>query len=68
MLADKRIIVTGAARGIGAAVVRSCVSNGPLVVGLDVREDVGRAVAREATAAGPGAAAFRCATWPTTIA
>ena len=59
MLAGKRIIVTGSARGIGAAVVRCCARSGAPVVGLDVLEELGQAVAQEATAAGPGAATFR---------
>jgi 3alpha(or 20beta)-hydroxysteroid dehydrogenase len=35
-LADRTVVVTGAASGIGAAVVTECVKAGATVVGLDV--------------------------------
>jgi NAD(P)-dependent dehydrogenase (short-subunit alcohol dehydrogenase family) len=40
LLAGRRIIVTGAASGIGAATVRACVENGAAVAALDI-EDAG---------------------------
>ena len=57
-LEGKRIIVTGSARGMGAGTLRSYVRAGARVVGMDVREDEGAAVARDADAAGPGSAAY----------
>jgi NAD(P)-dependent dehydrogenase (short-subunit alcohol dehydrogenase family) len=47
MLDGKRIVVTGGARGIGAAVVRAYVGAGARVAILDVREELGEALARE---------------------
>ncbi|MGE0045845.1 MAG: SDR family NAD(P)-dependent oxidoreductase [Hyphomonadaceae bacterium] len=41
-LAGKRIIVTGSARGIGAAVMKAYVEAGARVAGMDMREDLGR--------------------------
>jgi len=46
-----RIIVTGAAHGIGSAIVRSYVREGARVAALDVDDEAGEAVAREAGAA-----------------
>lgn len=57
-LENRRIIVTGGARGMGAATVRAYVAEGARVVVLDVLEDEGRAVVAQANAAGPGAATF----------
>jgi NAD(P)-dependent dehydrogenase (short-subunit alcohol dehydrogenase family) len=57
-LDGKRIIVTGAARGMGAATVRAYVKAGAHVIAMDITEDACRAVADKATAAGPGKAAF----------
>ena len=54
-LNDKRIIVTGCARGMGAATVRAYVSAGANVFGMDVSDD-GAAVCAEAQ--GPGQARF----------
>jgi NAD(P)-dependent dehydrogenase (short-subunit alcohol dehydrogenase family) len=45
VLAGRRAIVTGAARGIGAEVVRGLVRSGARVLGLDVRDELGREVA-----------------------
>ncbi|MFW6640888.1 SDR family NAD(P)-dependent oxidoreductase [Nocardiopsis algeriensis] len=53
-----RIIVTGSARGMGAATVRSYVAAGADVVGMDVDEENGGRVAAEASAQGPGTASF----------
>lgn len=57
-LENRRIIVTGGARGMGAATVRAYVAQGAQVVSLDILEDEGRAVVAEANARGPGKAAF----------
>jgi len=38
-LKDRRIVVTGAARGIGLAVVRACLAEGATVLATDVDED-----------------------------
>ena len=57
-LQDKRIIVTGSARGMGAGTLRSYVKAGARVVGMDVLDKPGQAVAEEANAAGPGSAAY----------
>ena len=57
-LEGKRIIVTGSARGMGAGTLRSYVTAGASVVGMDVRDDEGAAVARDADAAGPGSATY----------
>jgi NAD(P)-dependent dehydrogenase (short-subunit alcohol dehydrogenase family) len=54
-LADKRILVTGAARGIGASLVRAYVSEGARVVGVDV-DTSGSDLARTETV--PGRAFF----------
>jgi NAD(P)-dependent dehydrogenase (short-subunit alcohol dehydrogenase family) len=56
-LADKRIIVTGAARGIGASLVRAYVSEGARVLGVDV-DAGGFDLARTPTGTGPGHAFF----------
>lgn len=57
-LKGKRIIVTGSARGMGAATVRTYVQAGADVVAMDVADDVGEAVVREAAASGPGTAFY----------
>jgi 2-hydroxycyclohexanecarboxyl-CoA dehydrogenase len=57
-LTGKRIVVTGGSRGIGEAAVRAFVRAGAAVASLDVREELGERVAREATDAGPGRARF----------
>ena len=58
-LSGRRIIVTGGARGIGAASVRAFVAEGANVASLDVLDDAGRQVAGEATEKGPGTAQYR---------
>ncbi len=40
-LAGKRILVTGAARGIGLAIARACVESGAIVFISDIRDDEG---------------------------
>lgn len=57
-LDGKLIIVTGAARGMGAATVRSYVKAGADVVAMDVSDDLGREVVAAANAEGPGAATY----------
>ena len=57
-LEGKRIIVTGSARGMGAACVRSYVAAGASVVGMDVTDDTGAEVCAEATKQGPGTATY----------
>jgi len=57
-LKDKRIIVTGGSRGIGAAVVRAYATAGSKVACLDVDEALGLAVAEASTRAGPGEVRF----------
>ena len=57
-LQGKRIIVTGSARGMGAATVRAFVSAGAHVYGMDVADDAGRTVSAEANAKGPGKAGY----------
>lgn len=57
-LDQKKIIVTGAAQGIGASAVRAYVAAGADVVAMDVDSEKGEAVAASADAAGPGSAFF----------
>jgi 3-oxoacyl-[acyl-carrier protein] reductase len=53
-------VVTGAARGIGAATARHLATNGHAVAVVDLTEESGRAVADEITAAGGTAIAVGC--------
>ncbi|MGE0668383.1 MAG: SDR family NAD(P)-dependent oxidoreductase [Sphingomonadales bacterium] len=57
-LKGRKIVVTGSARGMGAATVRAYVKAGADVIGMDVLDEMGAAVAAEANAAGPGTAAY----------
>ncbi len=57
-LQGKRIIVTGSARGMGAATVRAYVAAGANVIGMDVSDEAGAAVSAEAQANGPGKAGY----------
>ncbi len=57
-LNGKRAIVTGSARGMGAAIVRAYTGAGAQVIAMDVAEEAGAAVAAAASEAGPGSAAF----------
>jgi len=54
-IAGKRIIVTGAGRGIGAATVGVLVAEGAHVAAFDVDEG-GKAVVADAASNGPGTA------------
>jgi NAD(P)-dependent dehydrogenase (short-subunit alcohol dehydrogenase family) len=51
-LADRVAVVTGTARGIGMAIARVFAREGASVVGVDVLEEAGRAVAAEVVADG----------------
>jgi 3alpha(or 20beta)-hydroxysteroid dehydrogenase len=53
-LAGRTIVVTGAARGQGAAEAEILVREGARVVGADILDDEGRALAERLTASGPG--------------
>lgn len=57
-LLGKRIVVTGGARGIGAAAVRAFVNEGALVHFVDLLDDQGSDLADELTSAGPGRAVY----------
>lgn len=60
-LAGMRIVVTGAAQGIGASTLRAYVAAGADVAALDLNAGDGAAAAAAADAAGPGTAWFlRC--------
>lgn len=58
-LHGKKIIVTGAAQGIGAAIVRAYVAAGATVFCMDLQDELGRQSAQDASARGPGRAAFQ---------
>jgi len=57
-LQGKKIVVTGGAQGIGGAVVRAYAGVGATIASMDLKEDLGRTVAAEASRAGPGKARF----------
>ncbi len=57
-LTGKRIIVTGSARGMGAATVRAYVKAGAQVIGMDVEDVAGIKVAVDASEVGPGTASY----------
>ena len=57
-LEGKRILVTGGAQGIGAAIVTAYTAEGASVYSYDLNEVGGQKTAEEATAAGPGTAKF----------
>ncbi len=58
LLKDKRIVVTGSARGMGAATVNAYVAEGARVIGMDVTDDEGRRLASAANDQGPGSAQY----------
>lgn len=58
-LEGKRIIITGAARGMGAATVRAYVRAGATVTAMDLADDLGEEVVAKANADGPGHASYR---------
>jgi NAD(P)-dependent dehydrogenase (short-subunit alcohol dehydrogenase family) len=47
---DAVCLVTGAASGLGAAVVRTLAGQGAIVAGIDIQEDLGKAVCNEVNA------------------
>ena len=53
-ITDRRIIVTGGASGIGASAVRALAAAGAKVASLDINDEAGSGIARDADAAGPG--------------
>ncbi|MFC9838744.1 SDR family NAD(P)-dependent oxidoreductase [Rhodococcus sp. NPDC127530] len=57
-LEGKRILVTGGAQGIGAAIVKAYAVEGATVRSYDLNEEGGRAVAKEAGDVGPGTVEF----------
>jgi NAD(P)-dependent dehydrogenase (short-subunit alcohol dehydrogenase family) len=57
-LQGRKIIVTGGARGIGASTVRTFVAEGAQVASLDILDADGEAVAKQASAGGPGTAQY----------
>jgi 3alpha(or 20beta)-hydroxysteroid dehydrogenase len=58
-LAGRTIVVTGAARGQGAAEAEILVREGARVIGADILDDEGKALAERLTALGPGAMEYR---------
>lgn len=57
-LSDKKIIVTGAAQGIGASALRAYVSEGAEVFAMDIDREGGELAVDKANATGPGRAHF----------
>jgi NAD(P)-dependent dehydrogenase (short-subunit alcohol dehydrogenase family) len=58
-LEGKRIIITGAARGRGAATVRAYIKAGATVTAMDITDEVGQEVVAASNAEGPGPATYR---------
>jgi 3alpha(or 20beta)-hydroxysteroid dehydrogenase len=58
--AGRTIVITGAARGQGAAEAEILVREGARVIGADILDDEGKALAERLTAAGPGTMEY----WP----
>jgi 3alpha(or 20beta)-hydroxysteroid dehydrogenase len=58
-LTGRTVVVTGAARGQGAAEAELLVNQGALVVGADIRDADGEELAANLTAAGPGRMQYR---------
>jgi 3alpha(or 20beta)-hydroxysteroid dehydrogenase len=58
-LARRTVVVTGAARGQGAAEAELLVGQGALVIGADIRDADGEALAKRLTAGGPGRMEYR---------
>jgi 3alpha(or 20beta)-hydroxysteroid dehydrogenase len=58
-LSGRTVVVTGAARGQGAAEAELLVKQGALVVGADIRDADGEELAARLTAAGPGRMRYR---------
>jgi 3alpha(or 20beta)-hydroxysteroid dehydrogenase len=58
-LAGRTVIVTGAARGQGAAEAEILAAEGARVIGVDILDDEGKALAERLTALGPGTMEYR---------
>ena len=58
-LAGRTVVITGAARGQGAAEAEILVREGARVIGADILDDEGRALAERLTASGPGTMEYR---------
>jgi 3alpha(or 20beta)-hydroxysteroid dehydrogenase len=58
-LAGRTVIVTGAARGQGAAEAEILVAEGARVIGADILDDAGQALAQRLSALGPGTMEYR---------
>lgn len=58
---NKRVIVTGSASGIGASALKALTAAGARVVGMDLADEAGRAIAATASQGGAGEAHYmRC--------
>ena len=55
----RTVVITGAARGQGAAEAEILVREGARVIGADILDDEGRALAERLTASGPGTMEYR---------
>src|ERR1700733_836296 len=58
-LAGRTIVITGAARGQGAAEAEILVREGARVIGADILDDEGKALAERLAAVGPGTMEYR---------
>jgi 3alpha(or 20beta)-hydroxysteroid dehydrogenase len=58
-LASRTVVITGAARGQGAAEAEILVREGARVIGADILDDDGKALAERLTALGPGTMEYR---------
>ena len=58
-LAGRTVIVTGAARGQGAAEAEILVLEGARVIGVDILDDDGKNLAERLNALGPGTMEYR---------
>ncbi len=58
-LAGRTVVITGAARGQGAAEAEILVREGARVVGGDILDDEGKELAERLTALGPGTMEYR---------